>query len=762
MTLPVPGGKVSNFIMSLSPAQSLADTPPIAANPSATGAGEFDLRAMLRTVLQYKWVVVLATLIVAAGVTLWTLRQPKVFEAVTTIEYDPNPIRPLGNEVEDVADPIGSFWSAREYFETQNRIIASRAVAEKVVDTLGLHKDPDFFEVSASDFEERTVTQAAKVLISRLDVEPIQDTRLVEIHVRDRNPERAMLVANTIADEYIKKTQVDRRGSSENAREWLGQQLDKLRSKLNDSELVLHEFKEQHNVLSVSMEDRQNLVASEIQAFNEALTDVRQRRIQLAARARRLRAASESDPLAVDAPVLDNNAAIVSLRQGLREKLAEKERLSARYGDAHPQMVALSQETSELRAQLMSEIALVLSSAEADLDEAQSIESGLRAAVGQANDAGLRLNLREIEYQRLNRERENNAKIYEVVLARTAETNLTHVMQPQHVRVVDRALEPTAAVSPNVPLNVALGVLMGLLLGVSVAASLHFMDRRLRTAADVEHMGVTTIGVVPSILLDPTPKKDGGKRGRRPLKPDDNFDIVTYTHPMSSVAECFRAIRTNLMFMSPNEPIRSLVVTSPTPREGKTTVACNVAVTLAQSGKRVLLVDTDLRRPRVHKSFDVDTALGATSVIVGAASLADAAQRTQVEGLDVLPCGPVPPNPSELLHGQGFNDLLSAALSQYDRVIFDSPPLGAVTDAAVLAPQLDGVMVVVKADQTTRDGLRHALRQLYSVSARLLGVVLNDVDLTKNVYGGDGYYQYYRYHYYSDEAEPEDTVEAAE
>ncbi|MCZ7684780.1 MAG: CpsD/CapB family tyrosine-protein kinase [Sandaracinaceae bacterium] len=196
--------------------------------------------------------------------------------------------------------------------------------------------------------------------------------------------------------------------------------------------------------------------------------------------------------------------------------------------------------------------------------------------------------------------------------------------------------------------------------------------------------------------------------------------------------------------MSADDPIRTLVITSAQPREGKTTVTANVAISLAQSGKRVLLVDTDLRRPCVHRAFGVSSARGVTSVIVGEAKLREVVQPTDIPNLDVLPCGPIPPNPSELLHSQRFRELVREALAQYDRVIFDSPPLGAVTDAAVLALQLDAALVVVKAHTTTRDALASALRQLRDVTANVVGGVLNDLDPRRKGYGAGDYYYYYR------------------
>ena len=711
---------------------------------------DFDIRSLLQAALAYKWVILVSVCVVGGAVTLWTLELPKIYEAVCTIEYDPHPVRPLGEDVEDVADPLGGFWASREFFETQNRIIASRNVAERVVEELGLHHDAGFWGANPSTFEPTTVERAATVLMGMVTVAPVKDTRLVTIRVTNRDPERAKILANAVAHAYREKTIEDRLGSTLDALEWLGQQLDSLRDELNDAELALHSFKEDHNILSVSLEDRQNLVAGEIEAYSTALTTTRARRIELSARAQRLREANREDPLAVEAPMLDGNESIVGLRSALREKMAERASLQTRYGPAHPTMRALSEDIDELTEQLRSEIELVISSAEADLAEVQRVENGLGGALDESHSEGIALNLREIEYQRLNRERENKEKLYEIVLSRTTETNLTRMMRSTHVRIVDEALTPASPVSPNVPVNIMAGLLGGLVLGVCIAFGLRFLDRRLKTAREVEDLGLSVVGILPELQSER--EADEPKDARGPPASGEQRDLFTHLSPMSTAAECTRTIRTNLMFMSADKPIRCFVVTSPTPRDGKTTVACNLAVAIANSGKRVLLVDTDLRRPRIHRTFGCSSARGVTSVIVGEASLAEAASPTDIPGLDVLPCGPIPPNPSELLHGAAFEELVETARGQYDQVIFDSPPLGAVTDAAVIAPRTDGVLIVVKADKTTRDGLRGALRQLGSVGAKVLGSVVNGVKHRAGGYG-EGYYQYYRYRYYdSDDA----------
>lgn len=751
-------------------------SPPIQPTaPAAPPEREFDVREYLRALRTYLWLIVLATIVVGAAVLAYTVRQPRIFEATTIIEYDPNPARPLGDGVEDVAAPNGDFWASREFFETQNRIIGSRLIAERVVERLGLAHDRTFpYEDRdmPEGWEGLEVSQAALILQTRVTVEAVAGTRLVNLRVRDRNPERAALIANTIAEVFIEKTIEDRLGSTVSSLEWLGEQLDDLRGELETSERALHDFMDDHSVLSVSMEDRQNLVAGELEHFTAALAAARTHRIELQAHLTRLRYLSDGDAVEDEGSALSDIPAIQALQTQIRTHLAEREALSSRYGPAHPRILELDDSIEAVRSQLSSEIDGLLRAAEADVREATAIEGSLRQAVDDANQAGLALNLLEIEYNQHFRERENNEKLYEIVLQRTTETDLTRMLRTTHVRTVDRALQPTAPVSPRLATNVAGGVGAGLALGIGLALLLSRLDRRIKSVRDAEELGVTILGVLPDIpdaelavaiaaANAAANAKGARKRRKRPAKDaitGSPRDIIAHTQPMSSTAESCRTLRTNLMFMSGDEPLRTLAVTSAGPREGKTTVASNLAISIAQSGKRVLLIDTDMRRPRMHHAFGVRNGVGLTSVLVGEATLAQATIDSGVPHVWVMTCGPIPPNPAELLHRERFQTLIDEVEKAYDFVIFDSPPLGAVTDAAVLGPQVDGVMVVLRANATTRDALGSVLRQLNDVGANLIGAVLNGVDPNVRRYeGGAGTYYYYRSEgYYTSPEAPAD------
>jgi succinoglycan biosynthesis transport protein ExoP len=701
---------------------------------------ELDLREVLHVVQEYKWLIVGVTLAVIALGVAWTIRTPKVYEATCTLEYDPNPSEPLGGEVKDVADPIGSFWTTREFFQTQNLVIASRGIAERVVQKLGLQEDPTYLAQDGDATGPTGDLEAAAIALqSRLTVEPVPETRIVRIHARDSKPERAKLIADAVAQAYVDKTIEDRLASTDRARDWLDHQLTVLRKELDEAELALHDFKKGQHVLSVSMEDRQNLVASDIQATHDRLTQVRNQRIELEARWRRLKASLGEGPDEIDPSVIADHPALSGLAVELREKKKEHDALAVKYGNEHPTMQTLAKEISVLERQITREKAAILASAERDIEQIRAVEAGLRAATDEAQSVGLNLNLREIEYRQLHRDRDNKAKLYEIVSQRLTETDLTRMLKTTYVRLLDRALLPVQPVSPNLIKNVGTSLLAGLLLGFAAAFVMSRLDRTIRSVESVEALGIPVLGVIPHLgqtaetRAEPSPKQGGAGQS-----PDE---LVVVQEPMSPAAETFRMIRTNLAFMSQEDPLRSAVITSAMPLEGKTTIASNLAVTLAQFGRSVLLVDSDLRRPRLHLVLDVDNRTGLSTLVEGRSTLSTSIHETKVDGLNVLTSGPIPHNPAELLHSEAFARVKDELLENFDYVLFDSPPMGAVTDAAILAPQVDGALLVVRAGTSTVHSIAGARKQLHSVSARLLGAVLNDADLRVKGYryGAGGY-----------------------
>lgn len=745
---------------------------PIARDGTLADSFGLDLWRLAHELYKYKWLVAGGVVAACAIAYFWTLRQPRIFEADCTIAYDPTPTRPLGRDIDDMSAPM-QYWSAREYYATQNEIIRSRIVAEKAVRKLGLQHfagpTSDASRASNPAAEAPNLTHAAMKLKQQLSIAQDRDTRIVHIKIRDRNAERAMILANAVADAYIEKTMEDRLGSTTGALEWLGGQLDSLKQDLERSELSLHDFVKEEANLSMPFEEQQSLVSEEIHTYNKELNEARVTRIGLEARLDELEKIDPSDPATLDARILAASPTLTAVREKLLDRATERARLATRYGDQHPQIRELDVELTRLGAQIRGEVDGMLAGARSQLREARRIETGLRTLLDRSNKDGLDLNLKEITHRRLQRERDNSARLYGAILERTAETDLAHALQVTFVRIVDRALLPTFSVYPVMRTNLTIGAVIGLLFGIGVSLLLSQLDRTIRSVEDAEALGITILGIMPKIETGVSLGGSYYSRKRTRQKAAavvENRDIVVHTHPKSSVAECCRTIRTNLTFMAADHPHRAIVVTSPNPREGKTTVTLSLAISLAQSGKRVVVVDTDLRRPRIHKALDRTNAHGVTTILVGAQSVRDAVQATGIPGLDLLASGPIPPNPSELLHTTQFGDLIRDLTSLYDHVLFDSPPLTVVTDAAVLAPQVDGTILVVHAQKTTRDALRSALRQLQDVSAHITGGVMNDVDLSSKRYGyryGPGTYYYnYGAYYVTEDGQRKPEAPAAE
>jgi succinoglycan biosynthesis transport protein ExoP len=726
-------------------------------------SSDFNVRAVLRLLLQQKWVIAGTFALTTAATVFVILGTQKVYEAQATLEYDPTPPRPLGSEVEDVAAPAGNFLAGKEWYQTQNTIIASRTIARKVVEKLGLHHDADFMNVPAdrrARWSGADVESASDELMRVLSVRQERETRISRISVRSSNPKKAALLANSIADAYMNWVMEERLGSTVRAVEWLSKQLDDISGHLAQSELSLYNFRRKNNVLTVSLADQQNEIGQTIHSLSLALTEATGRRIQAEAKLQQLEAAVREDPMKARSTLISSNHAISELRSAYQAALLEREGLSTKYGPNHPMMRRVLLRIDGLVDAARDEIMGLVEATRAELREAQEVERKLRGARQRVQNEGLDLNLHEIDYNRMERERANNEKLHTLLLQRTTETNLTRMLRVSPVRLVDRAPVPEVAVWPRPFLIMALGCAFGLVAGIGLAVLRVRMDRSVNTPDDVTTLGVTVLGLVPTIQMDKAsgatgrgPKAKRRRRGPGPIVENATKDLIVHTNPRSAVAECCRTIRTNLSFMMTDKPLRSLVVTSPGPAEGKSTLTISLAITMANSGRRVLLVDTDLRRPRLHKAFGLNVRNGVTSMLAGETTLDECVQATVVENLHVLPCGALPPNPSELLHTTRFAQLLEQLKQKFDLVVLDSPPVGVVIDAAIIGPQLDGVVLVAQSGSTSREALAIALRQMKDVGSRVLGCVLNDVDLAKHgAYGG--YYYYSGGYYYASPDDP--------
>jgi capsular exopolysaccharide synthesis family protein len=561
---------------------------------------------------------------------------------------------------------------------------------------------------------------------------------------------------------YIEQNLEDALASTSSAVDWLRGQQDKLKNDLESSELALHQYKLSNNILSVAFDDQSNMLREEVKQLNEALTSVRTKREEFLARRNELMKISPDNPSDLPAKELLQSALLQNLRQRYEEAVQRREALLGEgKGTGHPDVAALDASLKKTRDALLAEVRNIEGAVERDLTAIMQEERGLAKLYDNAQKRGLELNLLEIEYNRLKRTKNNTEKLYELVLERTKESDLTRVLRVNNIRLVDAPILPRGPARPRVILQIVFGVLAGFVFGIAAAIGRALLDRTVKTPDDVERdLGATFLGLLPELEAGQKGAYYGRRRRhrRKPPIPLETAELVVHVAPASGVAEAARAIRTNIVFMAPDRPYQVLLVTSAGPAEGKTTVACCLAIAMAQAGQRVALVDCDLRRPRIHRIFHAKSDVGVSTALIGDHTN-PAVTETDVPNLTVLPAGPIPPNPAELLHSEKFKSLLAHLRSQFDRVIIDSPPIVPVTDAAILATVVDATILVVRAFETTNDLARHGIRALTDVGGVIAGVVLNAVDLDRHEYKYY-YYSYKRDGYYSSQQPPGGSTSA--
>jgi capsular exopolysaccharide synthesis family protein len=538
-------------------------------------------------------------------------------------------------------------------------------------------------------------------------------------------------VANAVAAVYQYQNLSRKRDVSADALTWLREEGGGMRDRLLTSERKLQEFMEDSQVFS--FDEKFNIALRNLAKFSEAHAESKRKRIELEAlyhKCVEMQSKGQADliPDVMNNPVVQ---ALKSERIAAQQKLAE---LSKKWGEKHPEILALKEQIDLLNSKIAQEAAQHIGSIKASYQVAKSQEDQMAIAVDEARAQAQELSEKEISYKELKRDADANQTLYEELQKRAKETQITESLQANNIMLIEAAQRPDTHVRPKRRVNVILGALLGLIGGVGLAFFLEYLDNTIKTQADIESVtNEPFLGVIPTF---------------QPEEGDTSpADLFTHYHPKSSITESCRAIRTNILYSSPGKNLTKLLVTSAGPQEGKSTTVVSLGTVFAQGGRRVCLVDSDLRRPRLHRAFGTDRARGLTNYIVGEAGLDEIITATPVPNVSLIASGPIPPNPSELLESEPMSRLMAELEERFDLIVFDSPPIVAVTDAIVLSRRVDGVVLVAKAGKTTTDIFSRALRQLEDVKSHVIGTVLNDFNIR-----GEGYRYYYYYHYYrSDE-----------
>jgi capsular exopolysaccharide synthesis family protein len=665
--------------------------------------------------------------------------------------------------VVDFQDVVQWETSDRAYYRTQAELLLSRDVLRKALQKPGMQ---EMFAphgrsgASPCLLAEVRRTVAAllgtppapppepwQVLRGFASVEPVRDSHLLAVVVEGADPERSALVANAVARSFEEYHLESKMAVSDEAFSFLHRQAGQQEQRLIEAQDALQQFREDVRIVSLDVNDRQNPVFARLGRLSEELTEVEMERVALAAQLdlieeslapeRRTELAGNERLLAVPQVRLD--ATVNAVRTSLVKAEQDAIALADVYGEGHPQMQAARAKTRLLHERLADALQQVAGSLAPQLEALRRREDELRRQHEQQNETALALAKQSLTYGRLQSEVERQRRLFEVLVERMREVDLAADYGKTNVALVEPATPPSAPVRPR-KIRIALAsVLLGAVLGTGLAFLLEHMDDTVQTPEDLEErVGVPVLGFVPAMNHVDGRAGDFANRG-----------LVCALQPGSSASEAYRSIRTSLFFAAPAEQAKALVVTSGGPGDGKTTTATNLALTIAQSGKSVLLIDADFRRPMIHRVFDLDGRRGVSTVLVGEATLAEAVQTPRQDGepigdLHVLAAGPKPPNPAELLDSDNMRRLLQEGRERYDRVLIDTPPVLFVADASILSGICDGVIMVVKSAKNTRALATRTRERLDNLNARVLGGVLNDVHLSRL---GTYYSEYYHYGY---------------
>ena len=680
----------------------------------------------------------------------------------------------------DSNNPI--FWADPEpYYETQYRILQSPGLAQYSIRRMDLSTAPEFtgeaprqfgplqafrttrttvvewartvgirvLGVNGPDAVERPTAQIdaeedellalsaaenAQVenFVSRLTVSPVVNTRLVDITFTSAYPVFATEAVNAHIETYVQRNLDRRLDTVQETLRWVSGELATQQAAVEDSDLALVKYRESQNALS--LDANTDIVNTRLAALNGDVTNAQRDRLQKESLYAQVAGLDPASDAAASFPAVAQSQNVRQITDRLAALKADKVRLSARYGERHPDMIKVNAEIADARLQVQTEVRRALLAIKVDYDSAVDEEQRLQREFDRQKLLAADLSRKEVGYSMLERQAESNQRIYENLLQQQKELQVVANSRANNVQLMDRAQVPGEPYTPNTSQDWLTAVAAGLFFAFGLVGVVEYLDDTVKTPDDVtRRLHLPLLGLVPAVRAE-------------------SLSLASTAVP-PDFGEAFRSLRTALVFTSDSSSSRMIGVTSTQPLEGKTTTAVNLSLVLAVGGARVLLIDADMRRPSVHKLLGIANSVGLSHVLVGQAKIRKAVHRTHDPNLFAVTAGQAPPNPSELLASDRMRSLLaSLETGPFDWIIVDSPPVLAVTDAAILAPLLSGMIFVVGAEMTRKAHADRALEMLRAGnSAAVIGVVLNRVDFARNKYYYSRYYGYHYKSYYGDD-----------
>ncbi|HSA94951.1 MAG TPA: polysaccharide biosynthesis tyrosine autokinase, partial [Acidobacteriota bacterium] len=731
---------------------------------SPTEKKEFDLLEYVRIVLKRKWVLVTFAAVLIGLAAILSFTRTPLYRATATLLID-EPGASLLN-IQDVLNSGALYRSdyLGTYFNTQLRLLTSRSLAERVAKKLNLAARPEFRNPAggragllaglksvltfrwlsgggrsraageAPALPAPTIASYAFAVQGGLDITPIPETRLVYVAYVSPHPGLAADVVNALVEEFVSFSVETRYEATKQTSEFLTEQTALLREELKRKEEDLQQYGQEKDLLYLS--DNESSVVNKFAEVNTALTTAQIERYAKES------AYLELKNLRVDSlPESVSNPTIQGLRTVYVQVKSEYEEKGRIYRPEYPEMVQLKARLDATRNTLQDEIRKAVDAAESEYRAALKNENSVKDLLDRQRGDVTKMNRNAIFYHTLRTEVENMRTLLSTLVAKQNEIQVSSQLgglRTSNIKIVDRALVPPGPFTPNIRRNLLMALLLGLFGGLGLIFFVEYLDNTVKGPEDVEKLvGLPSLGIIPHLSSEAGRKKSdvyGSYRsyGTDEAAPADlptvrEIELVNHLYPKFSIAEDYRTVRTSILFSHADGAPRTIVFTSTLPQEGKSATISNLAVSFAQLEGRVLLVDADLRKPRLNKIFNLRNAAGLSSFLAGKIGFEEAVQKTSIENVWTIPSGPHPPNPAELLNSKRMKELLALAKDAFNVVLLDTPPVLAVIDPVIVSSLADSTVFVVRAGKTTRRSLQRAVDEVRKSKADIIGVVFNEV-----------------------------------
>ena len=717
-----------------------------------------------RILKKRRWTVAATLCIIFALTVIFTLKTTRLYQATSKVAIFPETPNVLGfKDANNSPD-----YDYESTLETQAGILRSDALAMKVIEGMSLDRNPKFTSATPQRAEDSLRVSnmqpdpaVATGLLGRfrdgLSIQLVPNSRLVQISYTDPDPRLSSEIVNALVRTFVEENFKTKYEAVTQTSDWLSTELADLQRKVQTSEEKLVRYQKDHGILGV--DEKQNIVTAKLDELNRELTAAQTDRIQK--ESNNTLAANGITPEFSKPSREGASSMIEKLREREAELNTQYAQATTQFGTGYPKVAELANQLKQVRTETAVEEGRMQQEIRNEYVAALQRENLLTTAFNAQKQEANQLNENSIEYSVLKRDAEANRQLYQDLSQRLKEAGVSAGLRSSNIRVVDVARTPTRPIKPNVPRNIELGLILGLACGIGLAFVLETLDTSIRTMEEVGAIStLPALGTIPLQLASTASLRKRLKTVPVDAWKSESPALVTYARPRSEAAEAYRSLRTSILLSSYGGPPKVILVTSALPQEGKTTISANSALVLAQRGGRVLLIDADLRRPGIDKLFGFHASKGLSTLISGGDKTEDViVPFADVPNLWILPAGPIPPQPAELLGSTVMKDHLARWRNEFEHIIIDTPPCLSVTDAVVLSPEADRIILVARAGKTTKFALRRACDLLLQVNARVMGIVLNAL----NMRSGEGYYYYsggYSNHYYNEEPREDKTAEA--